>query len=332
MKHSQPICKIFSLILFLLLCAGCGDPPATLHEQKKPEAVKMELLLNWYPEAEHGGYFSALAEGLYAAEGLDVDIQDGGPSAPVMQKVARGELVFGVANADDVVNAQAAAADVVALMAPLQINPRCIMVRADSNIMNFADLHDMTLAMSARPSFSHFLQKKYELKNVRVVPYPASIQPFITEKNFAQQAYSISEPYLAKLEGVATRVLMVSDTGFNPYASVLVARRKTIQEHPDWVAKLTRASIKGWAAYLAAPKLANFVINQRNPGMSIEILEFGAEKLKPLALTHDTRDSGLGTMQASRWQTLVEQMTEAGIVQPGSVEPARLYELNFSHP
>ena len=329
MNTAHIILKTSLLLALLALCPGCGDTPDNAQAAKAKAPEPVTLLLNWYPEVEHGGYFSAQADGYYAGQNLDVDIQDGGPSAPVMQKVAGGDLVFGIANADDVVNAQAADADIVALLAPIQVNPRCIMVRADSGIREFTDLKDMTLAMSPRPSFSHYLKKKFALDKVRIVPYPSNIQTFLTEKNFAQQAYNFSEPFLAEKQGVAVRVLMVADTGFNPYASVLVTRRKTITEHPELVRKMVRASALGWLHYLKSPDAANQMINKQNPLMGLDCLNFGVEKLAPMVLTDEAQASGLGTMRAERWKILVEQMTWAGIVKPGVVDPEKIYNNKF---
>ncbi len=62
--------------------------------------VHVELALNWFPEAEHGGYFAALVKGYYRDAGLDVKILPGAASSAVLQRVARNQVAFGVENAD----------------------------------------------------------------------------------------------------------------------------------------------------------------------------------------------------------------------------------------
>ena len=45
----------------------------------RPRAEKVTFMTNWLAQAEHGGYYQAVADGTYAACGLDVTIQQGGP-------------------------------------------------------------------------------------------------------------------------------------------------------------------------------------------------------------------------------------------------------------
>lgn len=312
-------------ILFFVSSCGSEQGPAA----KKNSAQKVKLALNWFPEAEHGGFYAAQLHDYFKIENLDVDIQKGGPSAPVVQKVATGQVEFAVANADDVLSARAMGADVVAIMAPIQINPRCIMVRKNSNVKKFDDLQNMTLAMSARPSFSHYLKAKFPFKNLRIVPYPPSINTFINEKNFAQQAYNISEPFLAEKNGVPVHVMMVSDTGFNPYCSVLITKESTIKQKPELVKKMVKASIKGWEQYLKSPNTTHQHISSINELMPMDILNFGAEKLKTMVWNDDAKKNGLGTMSKKRWTQLHQQLIEAKVLKEGKLDPSEAFTTQF---
>src|ERR1700712_5240972 len=51
---------------------------------------RLRFLTNWYAQAEHGGYYQALATGLYRKAGLEVDIQPGGPQVNNAQLLAAG--------------------------------------------------------------------------------------------------------------------------------------------------------------------------------------------------------------------------------------------------
>ncbi len=159
--------NLFTIALALSL-VGCGAKPISDSDQKD-----IKLALNWFPEAEHGGYFAAEVEGHFKGHKLSVEIQSGGPDAPVIQKVATGQAHYGIANADDVLNGRAAGAPIVAVFAPIDINPRCIMAHSSANLQSIGDIKNMTLAMSARPSFSHWLKSNYAFEGVSIVPYPA---------------------------------------------------------------------------------------------------------------------------------------------------------------
>jgi NitT/TauT family transport system substrate-binding protein len=318
------------VLVAVALCAiGCQRQPADRTRAGEPGQVAVRLALNWFPEAEHGGYYAAAVHGLYAARGLQVDILGGGPDAPVIQRVATGEVDFGVVNADDVLNARAQQAPVVGLLAPYQINPRCLMVHASSGITEIGQIRDLTLAMSQRPAFSHYLRYRYRFPGVTIVPYPGNVAQFLVDRAYAQQGYVFSEPYVARSRGAEPRVLLVADTGFNPSASVLIATETTIADRPAAVAGMVRAAAEGWERYLADPAATNERIHQLNPEMSPELLSYGASESRPLVLDEEARRHGIGTMSAARWDTLQAQMVQAGLLQPGAVRSEEAFTARY---
>lgn len=312
---------------------GCGGAPSGAEAARagaaRPAPIKVELQLNWFPEAEHGGYFAALVHGFYREEGLEVAILRGGPDTPVIPQVARGRIPFGVSNADSLLLARAQEADVVALLAPLQQSPRCIMVHAASGIERLEDLRGVTLAMSEASAFSHFLRRRLPLVDVQIVPYPGNIARFLDDPRYAQQGYVFSEPYLAKRAGAEPRALMVSDLGFNPYTSVLFARRGLIAEQPDLVRRMVRASARGWQRYLDDPEETNRYIRSLNEAMELDVLAYGVEALRPLVLDETARANGLGTMRLARWRELEAQLIEAGQLKPGAAGVERAFTTEF---
>lgn len=277
----------------------------------------MRLALNWFPEAEHGGFYAAHLHGYYAARNLEVEILGGGPDAPVIQRVSTGAVEFGVTNADDVLYARAQQAPVVALMAPYQINPRCIMVHESSGIERIDQISNITLAMSQRPAFSHYLRWKYPLEGVNIVPYPGNVSQFLVNPNFAQQGYVFSEPFVARQQGGNPRALLVSDIGFNPYASVVIATEKTIAQRSDIVRAVVEASIEGWEHYLRDGQKTNQYINSLNPEMGLDILAYGVEQSAALVLDPVASEKGLGHMSSARWNELHKQMVEASLIEAG---------------
>lgn len=310
-------CYLFCALL-LFACGQNETPPPT--EQGK---TRVRLALNWFPEAEHGGFYAAHIHGYYAKRNLEVEILGGGPDAPVIQRVSTGAIEFGVTNADDVLYARAQQAPVVALMAPYQINPRCIMVHESSGIERIDQISNITLAMSQRPAFSHYLRWKYPLEGVNIVPYPGNVSQFLANPNFAQQGYVFSEPFVARQQGGDPRALLVSDIGFNPYASVIIATEETIAQRANIVRALVEASIEGWEHYLRDGQETNQYINSLNPEMGLDILAYGVEKSAALVLDPVASEKGLGHMSSARWNELHKQMVEAGLIKAeGGVEGA----------
>ena len=335
-------------LLFLCGClwagvfvvSGCSsekvDPPkVTTNESansSNPEAKPIddvELALNWLPEAEHGGFYAADVHGLFAERQLRVKIIPGGPNVPVIQNVASGKVMFGVTNADQLLMKRAEDADAVAVFAPIQQSPRCIMVHKKSGITKFDDLKDMTLAINVNQTFFGYLKKKVHLSNVRLVPYSASIAPFLEDERLGQQAYSFSEPFLAEEKGGDPLNLMVSDLGFNPYTSVLITRAEVIEKQPELVRSMVAACRLGWRKYLDEPEKTNEHIHSLNKEMGLEILAFGTRTLQPLCEAGLTAPDRLGEMTAERWTTLAEQLVESGALKAGAVDPAKAFDNSF---
>ena len=291
--------------------------------------VKVSLSLNWYPEAEHGGFYAALVHGYFEEEGLQVEIVAGGPGAPVIQEVAGGKATFGVANADRILLGRSQDADVVCVMAPLQHSPRGIMVHKKSGIKNFEDIKDITLAMSAAGPWALYVKKNVPLESVEIVPYAGSVAEFLRNEKFAQQAYVFSEPFVAEKKGGDPHVLMVSELGFNPYTSGLIVRSETIEQQPKLVEKMVRASKRGWQKYLADAKQTNDYIHKQNPEMDLDILEYGAKAMRPLCVDEATPMDRLGAMTDERWKTLFGQLVEVDAVDAGSVDYRKAFTTRF---
>ena len=318
----------FILVFMFFVIWGCGQDTHT-DQPTTNGLTHVQLALNWFPEAEHGGFYAALVHGYYREQGLAVEILGGGPDAPVIQRVATNTVAFGVTNADDVLYARAQKAPVVTLMAPYQINPRCIMVHEDSGIETIDDIKNITLAMSQRPAYSHYLRKKYSFEGVTIVPYPGNVSQFLLNRDFAQQGYIFSEPFTARAKGGDPKTLLVSDIGFNPYASVLIATQDQITAHPKVVRAMVQASVAGWQHYLRDGQETNEYINRLNPEMGLDILAYGISESLPLVLDPISTQHGLGYMSTERWETLLNQMVEAELIAPGAIIPTAAFTMEF---
>ena len=320
------------LIAVVLIVPGCGDtkpaPDTGSKIVRPPTAVSLQL--NWFPEAEHGGFFAADVHKLYLDSNLDVEIRPGGPGTQVVTQVATGRVLSGVTNADRVLVGQAAGAKTVAVMAAMQVSPRCVMVHENSGISSLKELGQVgTLAVSSTATWSLFLQKRVDLDGVQLVPYAGNVSQFLLNDDFAQQGYSISEPFVARLQNAQPRVLMVSDLGFNPYTSVLITTPEVIRTQPDLVAAMVKASVAGWRQYLDNPSLANEAISARNEDMGLPILAFGAKQLKSLCSTTETPREELGRMTQARWKTLLDQLVDVKVIEAGKVEASEVFTNRF---
>ncbi|WP_372368848.1 ABC transporter substrate-binding protein [Candidatus Uabimicrobium sp. HlEnr_7] len=305
----------FLILLFFIALCSCEK------QQSQKKANTIYLQLNWFPEAEHGGFYTALILGYYKEQGLDVKIIPGGPGMPVLQQIARGGKQFGVSNADRVLLAHSQEAKITAVMAPIRKSPRCIMFHKSTSITTLEEISNMTLIMSASASFSHYVKYKLPLKGVTIVPYTGNITHFLLNKNSAQQAYIFSEPFVAKNKGVEIKNILVADAlDFNPYTSVLVTSQDYAKKHSKIVKKIAIASRKGWLKYLESPQKTNEYIHSINKEMSLDILKYGVESLRPLVFDKLEKHETLGIMEEKRWETLLQQMHEAKMLDKKTVK------------
>ena len=65
------------LLLLAVLAGGCARQQAAV--SPATGLRKVVLQSDWFPQAEHGGFYQALAKGFYREAGLDVEILPGGP-------------------------------------------------------------------------------------------------------------------------------------------------------------------------------------------------------------------------------------------------------------
>src|SRR5271154_3842569 len=97
--------RIFRAISFLLIAfaclamAGCHNSPGG----GEPGLAKVTLQADWYPQPEHGGFFTALVKGYYKDEGLDVTIAPLGPYLSAEKQVASGAAQFGMGSSDKII-------------------------------------------------------------------------------------------------------------------------------------------------------------------------------------------------------------------------------------
>jgi NitT/TauT family transport system substrate-binding protein len=316
------------VVLVSMLSASGGCREAQQTQPARAGETEVTLALNWFADAQHGGFFAAQEHGLFAKAGLNVQIIPGGPAAPVVQNVALKRVTFGIANADQILMARGQQAPIVAVFAAMQNSPRCIMVHEQSGITEFEELRDLKLALGAGKAFARFLQMRCDFGSVQIVPYTGSIAPFLHDQRLAQQAYVFSEPFVARREGARPRCLMVSQLGFNPYTSCLITHEDFIRQQPDLVQRTVRAAQHGWQIYLRSPDAIHAAIQASNPQMDVESLRFASAAIRPLCLPDGLAEAKLGMMTKFRWQELGNQLVELGLLEP-SVNPFDAFTMQF---
>jgi NitT/TauT family transport system substrate-binding protein len=298
-------------------------------------ADKVSFGTNWFAEAEHGGYYQAVADGTYAKYGLDVTIVQGGPQANNEMLLAAGKIDFYMGGnlllAFDAVDKNV---PIIVVAAHFQKDPQIMMSHPGVGLDKWTDLPKATafVGKEGLVSFFQWMKSAYGFKEENVRPYNYNPGPFIADRNSIQQGYVTSEPFAVEREGkFKPNIFLLADQGYGTYATTIETRPDLIAQKPDVVQRFVDASTIGWYHYLYGDNAkANALIKKDNPEMTDEQIAFSIAKIKEYGLVDsgDTAKLGVGAMTDERVKTFYDQMVRAGVVKPG-LDYKKAYTLQF---
>jgi len=296
---------------------------------------KVSFGTNWVAEAEHGGFFQAVADGTYKRYGLDVTIVPGGPNENNRMLLISGKLEFFMA-ANTLMSFDAVANNVpvVSIAAMFQKDPQVFLTHPESGITKLEELKPLTLFVSKEgiSSYYQWLKSEYGFSEKNVRPYTFNPQPFIATAQSAMQGYVTSEPFaVERAAGFKPGVILLADNGFNTYSTLIETRRDLIESKPDLVQRFVDASIVGWYNYIYGNNAAgNALIKKMNPEMTDDLLAYSVVKMKEYGIVDsgDSTDKGIGAMSEERITSFFDKMVRAGVVKP-TVDYRKSYTLRF---
>jgi len=321
LSSHRPIRSVFAASLLALAAVGS----AQAQEQ-------FTYMTNWYAQAEHGGFYQAVATGIYKKLGLDVSIKMGGPQVNIMQIMAAGQTECVMGSSDlQMMQIRESGVPVVTVAAIFQKDPQVLIAHED--VKSFEQMKGKTIliAQSANRGYWPWVKAKFGLTDEQTRPYTFNIQPFVADKNVVQQGYLTSEPYAIQKAGVKANTLMFSDYGYPAYATTISCMDKTVKERAKAVAAFVRGSVEGWKSYLADPAPGNALIKKDNPNMTDDQLAYSVAKLKEtgMVLGGDAAKLGVGVMTEPRLKASLDFLAGAKLVDPSKVDLATAFPTTF---
>jgi NitT/TauT family transport system substrate-binding protein len=288
---------------------------------------------NWVAEAEHGGFYQAVADGTYKKYGLDVTIVPGGPNVNNRILLAVGKLDFFMsANSLQSFDAIEQNIPTIAVAASFQKDPQVFV--AHPGVAKLEDLKTRTLFVSKEGMASYFqwLKADFDFNESKVKPYTFNAQPFLADKNSAMQGYVTSEPFAVERQGgFKPAVFLLADYGFDAYSTLIETRRDLVEKRPDLVQRFVDASAVGWYHYIyGGSQPGNDLIKKQNLEMSDALLAYSIAKMKEYGIVDsgDSIELGIGAMTDAHWKSFFEKMVRAGVVKAG-IDYKRAYTLQF---
>ncbi len=289
---------------------------------------------DWKAEAEHGGYYQAIATGIYQRHGLKVDLQPGGPQVNHSELLAAGVLDFNVASNSFIpLNYIHENIPMVAVAAMFQKDPSVLIAHPGQGDTSFAALKGKPIMIGSdtRVTSWLFLKQKFGYTDAQIRPYAFSVAPFLADPKAIQQGYLTSEPFTIEKVGVKPVVLLLADAGYSSYGGLIATSQKLAHGKPDLVRRFVNASIEGWYSFLYGdPKPANALIKRDNPEMTDALLAYGRAKMKQYGIidSGDAKKLGIGAMTVARWHDFFATMAKAGLY-PQDMKWREAFTLDF---
>jgi NitT/TauT family transport system substrate-binding protein len=296
---------------------------------------KVSFGTNWVAEAEHGGFFQAVADGTYQKYGLDVTIVPGGPNDNNRMLLISGKLDFFMA-ANTLMSFDAVANNVpvVTIAAIFQKDPQVLLTHPEAKITKLEELKPLTLFVSKEGLASYFqwLKSDYGFSEDKVRPYTFNPQPFLANKQSAMQGYVTSEPFaVEKAAKFKPGIILLADYGFNTYSTLIETRSDVIEKKPDLVQRFVDASMIGWYNYLYGDNsAANAIIKKLNPEMTDELITYSIARMKEYGIVDsgDALRDGIGAMSDARMASFFDKMVRAKVVR-ADIDYRKAYTLRF---
>ncbi|GLK70702.1 ABC transporter substrate-binding protein [Ancylobacter dichloromethanicus] len=315
------------------LVAAALVAAALLPAKPAHAADKVTFGTNWVAQAEHGGFYQALADGTYAKYGLNVTIQPGGPQANNRLLLPVGKIDFYMGgNMLQAISSVVEEIPTLVVAAIFQKDPQVLIAHPD--VTEFEQLKTRTLFISKEglASYYQWLVDEYGFSEDQVKPYTFNAAPFLVDKNSAMQGYVTSEPYAVEQQGgFKPTLFLLADYGFDTYATTIETRSELVKRNPDLVQRFVDASIIGWYNYLYGDNVkANALIKQDNPEMTDAMIAFSIAKMKEYGIVDsgDTASLGIGAMTDARMKDFYDRMVKAKVLEPG-IDYAKSYTLQF---
>jgi NitT/TauT family transport system substrate-binding protein len=292
------------LLLTLLVATGAGAQ------------TKLVFGTNWYAQAEHGGYYQALAEGIYRKHGLEVEIRMGGPQVNVLQLLLAGQMDVVMGDDLQTLKAVEGGLPLVTIGTTFQRDPVALI--AHPGVSRLEDLKARTIfvGQASESTYWPWLKARYGFRDAQKKRYNFSIQPFLVDRSSATQGYVTSEPFTIEQAGVKPVVFLLGNSGYPPYGQTLVTTRNAVAKNAEALRRFLQASAEGWKSYLDNPAPGNALIVRDNPQISRDLLAYSVAKLREYELVTggEAKSHGLLTINAARWQQTRDFMVDAKLL------------------
>lgn len=314
-----------SVATVLGMLATAGSAAAKTSTQYKPLVARssavparlatpttVKIIMDWFAQPTQGGFWEAQQLNLGAKYNINLDIVQGGPQVEGIPEVATNQAQFGWGGEDSVMVDNAHGAPVLAVSAPMENLPQCLMYHLGEGIKTIQDIAGHQVAVSLGAAYWKWLVAYYHIKNVQPVTDTGSLTQFEENNQLVYQCFINDEPYQAKQLHLKFGVFWVPDLGFNPYY-VLFSNESTVKNNPVLVADVVAIVKEGWQDYLKNASTVEGLIAKDDPEYANKgLYNYNVKIIKSTLMVPDPTQ--IGCMTTARLTTLDNELVVAGMV------------------
>jgi len=295
-----------------------GDSPTHTGNGNK-ELDRVSVRMKWFFAGTMTGWFAGKDQDIFARHGIDLTINSGGPDNSSVKLVAAGSDQFGVAGADEVLLARAKGVPVVAIGVLFKESPICFISKRTKSIRTPEDWAGKTVEVSYGSNAEvqyQALVAKYNVKEIKEVPYTFNLVPFIKDKVDVSVAYKMDQVVTLQRKGIDLSIITAKEHGINPYGDVVITTEATLKAQPELVRSFMAAVVEShiWAIQNPVPAVQILVDNTGGNLSAANENEVWRETIP--FLTADGGLNGLGHMAIARWKE-----TSAILVKYAQLDP-----------
>jgi putative hydroxymethylpyrimidine transport system substrate-binding protein len=304
------------LVLWVSSCGGGDD--ASTGSASNPEPFTLSL--DWYVNPDHAGIYTALDRGFFRQAGLDVKPQvPSDPSAPI-KEVAAGRVDLAISYEPEVLLAEEQGLEIEAVGAIVNSPLTSLISLPDGGIASAPDLQGKTVGTAGIPYQSDYLETIEQFagipsSSVKEVNVGLNLLATLIggKVDAILGGFRNIEGVDLRLRGLNPRIVPVDDLGVPTYDElVLVARKSTVDEHPEAIRSFLAALARGTDYARAHPQEAANAVLQAGKGLDPEQTRAEVDATLPLLAPPEGRPYGY--MDPNAWRAYAEWMGEHELI------------------
>lgn len=260
-----------------------------LLQAQSKELQKISLQLDWLHQFQFAGYYMAKEKGYYKDLQLDVDIKEFSFDINLLNDVLNSKSEYAVGKSSLIID-RLEGKKVILLSAIYQQSPMVLISLKKSNINSPSKLKGKKVmltpdARSAASINSMIISQGLKLNDINFQQHSFKLDDLIDGKTDAMGCYLSNEPFILKNKNIDFTIHNPTDHGFDFYGGLLFTSQKELNNHPDRVRKMYKATIKGWQyAFNNIEETAQLIFDKYNTqNKSLDSLIYEGKILKKLS-------------------------------------------------